>query len=82
MSAIEKHTHGYTQDKASLVKRLHRIEDFTRFVANQPSGNLALLVRRGRSDFYVPVDLTSAAPRPPEGLPRFLPPSKDTLLRT
>ena len=63
-------------------QRLHRIEDFTRFVANQPSGNLALLVRRGRSDFYVPVDLTSAAPRPPEGLPRFIPPSKDTLLRT
>jgi serine protease Do len=63
-------------------QRLHRIEDFTRFVADQPSGSLALLVRRGRSDFYVPVDLTSAAPRPPEGLPRFLPPSKDTLLRT
>lgn len=63
-------------------QRLHRIEDFTRFVAGQPGGSLALLVRRGRSDFYVPMDLTAAAPRPPDGVPRIVPPSKDTLLRT
>ena len=63
-------------------QRLHRIEDFTRFVAEQPSGSLALLVRRGKSDFYVPMDLSAAAPRSPDGMPRILPPSKDTLLRT
>jgi CsoR family transcriptional regulator, copper-sensing transcriptional repressor len=26
MSATAEHTHGYTKDKGSLVKRLHRIE--------------------------------------------------------
>ena len=63
-------------------QRLHRIEDFTRLVAEQSSGSLALLVRRGKSDFYVPMDLSVAAPRPPEGMPRIAPPAKDTLLRT
>jgi serine protease Do len=63
-------------------QRLHRIEDFTRFVAGQPGGSLALLVRRGRSDFYVPMDFSAAAPRSPDGMPRIMPPSKDTLLRT
>jgi len=52
-------------------RRLHSIEDFTRIVAAQPSGSLGLLVRRGKADFYVPVDLSGAPP-----------PSKDTLLRT
>ena len=52
-------------------QRLRNIEDFTRLVAAQPGGRLGLLVRRGKADFYVPVDLSGAAPR-----------SKDTLLRT
>jgi len=52
-------------------QRLRSIEDFTRIVAAQPGGSLALLVRRGKADFYVPVDLSGAAP-----------PTKDTLLRT
>ena len=52
-------------------QRLHSIEDFTRIVAAQPSGSLGLLVRRGKADFYVPVDLSGAPPA-----------SKDTLLRT
>jgi DNA-binding FrmR family transcriptional regulator len=26
MTAITEHTHGYTKDKAALVKRLHRVE--------------------------------------------------------
>jgi S1-C subfamily serine protease len=55
-------------------KRLHSIEDFTQMVAGQTSGSLSLLVRRGRADFYVPMDLSST--------PRLGPPSKDTLLRT
>jgi S1-C subfamily serine protease len=52
-------------------KRLRNIEDFTRFVAEQAGGSLALLVRRGKSDFYVPMDLSGAAPG-----------AKDKLLRT
>jgi S1-C subfamily serine protease len=63
-------------------QRLRNIEDFTRIVAAQPGGSLALLVRRGSADFYVPMDLSGAAPRSPDGLPRLAPPSKDTLLRT
>jgi len=63
-------------------QRLRRIEDFARLVAGQSGGSLALLVRRGKSDFYVPMDFSAAAPRLTEGLPRFAPPSKDTLLRT
>src|SRR6267143_857794 len=52
-------------------QRLHRIEDFTRIVAAQPGGTLSLLVRRGKADFYVPVDLSGAPPS-----------ARDTLLRT
>ena len=54
-------------------QRLRTIEDFTRFVAEQRDGRLALQIRRGGVDFYVPMDLS------PDGMPR---PSKDTLLRT
>lgn len=52
-------------------QRLRNIEDFARLVAAEASGRLALLVRRGKSDLYVPVDLSSGASG-----------SKDTLLRT
>ena len=52
-------------------QRLRSIEDFTRIVAAQPGGTLSLLVRRGKADFYVPMDLSGGAPQ-----------SKDTLLRT
>ena len=51
-------------------QRLHKIEDFTRIVAAQP-GSIGLLVRRGKADFYVPMDLGGSGPPP-----------KDTLLRT
>ena len=63
-------------------ERLRTIEDFARLFSEQSGGSLALLVRRGRSDFYVPMDLSAAAPRPFEGMPRFTPPARDTLLRT
>lgn len=52
-------------------QRLRNIEDFTRLVAAQAGGDLSLLVRRGKSDFYVPMDLSGGGPA-----------SKDTLLRT
>jgi membrane-associated protease RseP (regulator of RpoE activity) len=60
-------------------KRIRNVEDFTRIVAERPA-NLGLLVRRGTTDFYVPMDLGAAAPRSPDGVLRA--PSKDTLLRT
>lgn len=54
-------------------QRLQSIEDFTRIFASQASGNLGLRVRRGKADFYVPMDLGTA----PNGAP-----SRDKLLRT
>ena len=63
-------------------KRLSRIEDFTRIVAEQPGGSLGLLVRRGEADFYVPMDLGAGMPRAPDGVPRIPGPARDTLLRT
>ncbi len=56
---------------AANQQRLRTIEDFTRLVAAQADGSLGLLVRRGKSDFYVPMDLSGGAPA-----------SRDTLLRT
>jgi len=58
-------------------KRVNSLDEFNRLLAQQPSGTLGLLVRRGRSDFYVALDFASG---PPNAAPR--PPSKDTLLRT
>ncbi len=52
-------------------QRLHSIEEFTRMFAVQT--NLGLRVRRGKADFYVSMDLSSA----PSGAP-----PRDTLLRT
>ena len=67
-------------------KRLRTIEDFTRSVAELPGGSLGLLVRRGGADVYVPMDLGAAGSRGfggrQEPLPPWVPPSKDTLLRT
>ena len=54
-------------------QRLQSIEDFTRIFASQANGSLGLQVRRGKADFYVPMDLSTG----PRGAP-----SKDTLLRT
>jgi S1-C subfamily serine protease len=56
--------------------RVRSFEEFSRLVGQRADGRIGLLVRRGRTDFYVAVDL--GRPRPPEGLPR--PPARDTLL--
>jgi S1-C subfamily serine protease len=63
-------------------QRLRTIDDFARLVAEQQDGSLALLVRRGKSDLYVPMDLSAASPGAPEGVVPRLAPAKDTLLRT
>jgi S1-C subfamily serine protease len=56
-------------------KKVKSLEEFNRLLAEQPRGRLGLLVRRGRSDFYVAVDLAG-------GAPRSTPAPRDTLLRT
>jgi len=58
-------------------RRIRDVDDFTSLVAEQPA-RLGFLVRRGGSDFYVPMDLDSGADSVP-GAPR---PARDTLLRT
>ena len=63
-------------------KRLRTIEDFTRIVAEMPGGSLGFLVRRGGTDFYVPMNLGAGGGGRPDGLPPYAPPSRDTLLRT
>jgi len=65
-------------------RRIGNVEDFGRLVAQrQADGNLGLLVRRGKTDFYVPMDFTAAQRRPP-GMPKSGPsaPPRDTPLRT
>jgi S1-C subfamily serine protease len=59
-------------------RKLRNLEEFNRLLAQEGGGRLGLLVRRGRSDFYVAVDL--AGPR--EGAPKSPSSPRDTLLRT
>jgi S1-C subfamily serine protease len=59
-------------------RHIRDVDDFTRLVAEQPP-SLGFRVRRGASDFYVPMELGADAPALPDG-PR--PVSRDTLLRT
>ena len=54
--------------------RVKSLEEFNRLLAQRGDGRLGFLVRRGRTDFYVAVDL-SALPRPG-------PSPRETLLRT
>ncbi|HUQ26052.1 MAG TPA: PDZ domain-containing protein [Burkholderiales bacterium] len=64
-------------------QRLRSIDDFRRLVT-QPgeAASTRLLVRRGKSDFYVAMELGSLpTPRLPDG-GRPAPNSRDTLLRT
>ena len=58
-------------------QRIRDVEDFTRLIAERPS-SLGLLVRRGKIDFYVALEL--GAPPMPGRAPR--PVARDTLLRT
>ena len=61
--------------------RLRSLQDFSRAVA-QPAeaSGMRLLVRRGKRDLYVPMDLGGMLPRPDGGAP--FPGTRDTLLRT
>jgi membrane-associated protease RseP (regulator of RpoE activity) len=69
--------YGVNQRKAASL------EEFNKLLAQQQSGSLGFLVRRGGSDFYVAVELAGAGSRElrPRELPKG-PPPRDTLLRT
>jgi S1-C subfamily serine protease len=58
--------------------RVRNFEEFSRLLAQRGEGRLGLLVRRGKTDFYVAVE--PDAPGAPEGPPRA--PARDTLLST
>lgn len=64
--------------------RIRSLRDFSAALERPARGSVRLLVRRGRTDFYVPLDLTAV--RIPDGAPRDgsrLPlRPRDTLLRT
>ena len=53
-------------------RRIRDVDDFTRLVAERPE-RLGFRVRRGSSDFYVPMELGGVGPARP---------ARDTLLRT
>jgi S1-C subfamily serine protease len=62
-------------------KKVRNLDEFNRLLAAQRGGGkVGLLVRRGRSDFYVAVDFAGAVSR--DGLPKALPGPRETLLRT
>lgn len=65
-------------------QQLKSLEDFRRLVGEPgDAAQLGLLVRRGKSDFYVAMDLSGVPPpRFPDGGAKPLPGSRDTLLRT
>jgi len=60
-------------------QRLRNIDDFRRLVSERSDapGAVKLLVRRGKNDFYVAMNLGAVLP-PPDGKPG----ARDTLLRT
>lgn len=60
-------------------RKVDSLKEFNRLLAQQGESRFGLVVRRGRTDFYVAVDLAGAAPLR-EG-PAKAPP-RETLLRT
>lgn len=64
--------------------RLRSLDDFRRFVGQPGDGaQLGLLVRRGKRDLYVAMDLAGAPqPRFPDDGTKPAPGARDTLLRT
>lgn len=60
--------------------RIYSVEEFSQAIASPKGGRVGLLVRRGKTDLYVPMDLGTERQR--EGVPRGVRRPKDTLLRT
>lgn len=60
--------------------RIYSVEEFSEAIAQPNDGRVGLLVRRGKTDLYVPMELRNG--RQPEGLPPGVRRPRDTLLRT
>jgi hypothetical protein len=59
--------------------KFHNLQEFSKAIATPAQGRVSLLVRRGKTDFYVPMEIgTVGAPDVFKG-PR---PATETLLRT
>ncbi|HZO02506.1 MAG TPA: PDZ domain-containing protein [Burkholderiales bacterium] len=62
-------------------RKVKSLQEFNRLLAQEGGGRFGLLVRRGRSDFYVGVDLAGPSDSVPKGMPSPRD-ARDTLLRT
>lgn len=60
--------------------KIRNLQDFSKALAQPREGRVSLLVRRGRTDFQVPMDV--GALRPEGGVLKVPRPPTDTLLRT
>jgi membrane-associated protease RseP (regulator of RpoE activity) len=66
--------HGINQTK------INNLQEFSKALGQDAEGRVSLLVRRGRTDLQVPVEL--GALRPEGGMLKLPRPATDTLLRT
>ncbi|OGA74430.1 MAG: hypothetical protein A3G81_14420 [Betaproteobacteria bacterium RIFCSPLOWO2_12_FULL_65_14] len=60
--------------------RIYSVEEFSQAIAKPNDGRVGLLVRRGKTDLYLRMQLGHE--RQPEGLPPGVRRPRDTLLRT
>jgi S1-C subfamily serine protease len=60
--------------------RLRNLQDFSKALTHLSEGRVSLLVRRGKTDFQVPMELDAL--RPDGGMLQLPRPATDTLLRT
>jgi hypothetical protein len=60
--------------------KIHNLQEFSKALAQLSEGPVSLLVRRGRTDLQVPMDLRVL--RPEGGMLKMPRPATDTLLRT
>jgi S1-C subfamily serine protease len=61
-------------------KPIASVEEFSRLVDARTESSIALLVRRGKNDFYVALELGAPRAAPPPARPKL--PARDTLLST
>ena len=60
--------------------RIRNVHDFGKALAEQREGRISLLVRRGKADLHVPMNVEAL--RPEGGMLKLPRPPRDTLLRT
>jgi S1-C subfamily serine protease len=60
--------------------KIRNLQEFSKALAQPSEGRVSLLVRRGKTDLYVPMEAGSM--RPDGGVLKWPRPTTDTLLRT